>query len=267
MNFLLHIHKTLAMAAIAAACFTTYVFAEPDFWFIQLTDTHWGKDDNLARTKKVVAAMNDIPVKIAFAVHTGDIVDKSVENRQAVMDSGLTLLKTLKFPVYFVAGNNDIPEKHFKSASEEFIKKFGGLNRIFVTTEASVITLFDFTVEKKDGKVKYDPVFELDSLLKFTQGNKPVFVFQHFPVTDDYYDDVFHDNWKSEIKDRFVSLCASHNVAAVICGHYHRDELHWIGTIPEFVAPPIAAKMGRQASFRLYHYENGRLAYYSQYIK
>jgi hypothetical protein len=56
-------------------------------------------------------------------------------------------------------------------------------------------------------------------------------------------------------------------VQAVITGHFHRDELHWLDGIPIFAAPPVAAYWGRQASFRLYEYRDGRLGYRAVYLQ
>jgi UDP-2,3-diacylglucosamine pyrophosphatase LpxH len=59
---------------------------------------------------------------------------------------------------------------------------------------------------------------------------------------------------------------AGYDVKAVITGHFHRDELHWVGGRPVFAAPPVAGYWGRQASFRLYEYRDGRLSYRTIYL-
>jgi Icc-related predicted phosphoesterase len=258
--------RTCTITVIAVILCVLNVTAETDFWFVQITDTHWGKDDNIQRTRKIVSEINRLPIKPAFVVHTGDILDKSAISR-AAMDTGLAILKALKCPVYYAPGNNDIPKDKFQFASEQFIRTFGCLSSYVNTPQVSVITLFDFFAEDSTGKQVYDPIHILDSLLKLTPTDIPILVFLHFPITDDLFDGVFHSTWPKDKKDKFIAVCESHKVAGIICGHYHRDELNHLGSIPEFIAPPVAAKLGRQATFRIYHYENGKISYFTQYIE
>jgi len=265
MNLKIVICKRIITASAVILCVLNAT-AETDFWFAQITDTHWGKDDNIQRTQKIVTEINRLAIKLAFVVHTGDILDKKAKSR-APLDTGLAILKTLKYPVYFVPGNNDIPKNNFKIASEQYIQTFGSLSSFIKNPLVSVITIFDFFAEDSSGKPAYDPIQKLDSLLKLAPIDIPIIIFQHFPITDDLYDGVFHSTWPKDKKDTFIALCEYHKVAGIICGHYHRDELNQIGSIPEFVAPPVAAKMGRQATFRIYHYENGRISYFTQYIE
>ncbi|MDD9302516.1 MAG: hypothetical protein HUK40_09305 [Desulfobacter sp.] len=49
------------------------------FYFVQITDTHLGIKENGVRTKKVVAAINQLPMEIACVVHTGDVYDRIVQ--------------------------------------------------------------------------------------------------------------------------------------------------------------------------------------------
>jgi hypothetical protein len=53
----------------------------------------------------------------------------------------------------------------------------------------------------------------------------------------------------------------------VIAGHFHRDELHWVGDVPLFVCAPLAGYWGRQGSYRIYEYKDGRLGYRTQYLE
>ena len=56
-------------------------------------------------------------------------------------------------------------------------------------------------------------------------------------------------------------------VKAVVTGHFHRDELQWMGDIPVFTSPSVAGYWGRQASFRIYEYRDGHLGYRSVYLQ
>ena len=62
-------------------------------------------------------------------------------------------------------------------------------------------------------------------------------------------------------------LVNTHNVKAVIAGHFHRDEFHWLGHVPLYVSGPVANFWNRNATFRLYEYRNGQIGYRTQYLE
>ncbi|MDY6906314.1 MAG: hypothetical protein SWH61_16705 [Thermodesulfobacteriota bacterium] len=55
-----------------------------------------------------------------------------------------------------------------------------------------------------------------------------------------------------EIKEKWKTLINTYNVKAIVAGHFHRDELHWLGDVPVYIAPPVAGYWGRKAAFRIY---------------
>jgi 3',5'-cyclic AMP phosphodiesterase CpdA len=244
--------------------FNSFTFAESDFNFVQITDTHWGNDDNLSRTEKAIAAINNLPIPVRFVVHTGDITNHNIKDRK-VIKSGLAIMKICKYPVYYVPGNNDIAEDKFEKQSELFTSYFGNINNRIDVEDISIITLYNLEIKDSSGNYTYDPILKLDSLLKKKPDSLPAIVFQHCPTTEDFYANASHKGWSKERVDEFRSICEKYNVKAVITGHFHRDELHWIGNIPLFVASPIAGKHGRQPSFRVYHYQNGQISYFTCY--
>ena len=147
-------------------CFCIFVYAEnSDFYFVQITDTHWGYDDNLERTKSVMDAINSLPIKIEFALHTGDITNQVIEN-QNLVDSGLTIIHKLKYPIYFVPGNCDILESRFKQTSDAYVKKFGKICNRIEFQNVNIVTLCNLQIKDSSGNKVYDPVMQLDSLLK-----------------------------------------------------------------------------------------------------
>ncbi|MFW6303548.1 MAG: metallophosphoesterase family protein, partial [Candidatus Sumerlaeota bacterium] len=75
-----------------------------------------------------------------------------------------------------------------------------------------------------------------------------------------------HGGWRPEYREAWIKLINRYNVKAVIAGHFHRAEQHWLGDVPLYVAPPVAGYWGRQASYRLYHYQAGRLSFTTQYL-
>lgn len=247
-------------------CLYIFAYAEnSDFYFVQITDTHWGYGDNLERTKSVVDGINSLPMKVGFVVHTGDITNQTIEN-QSLIDSGLTIIRKLKYPIYFVPGNCDILEHSFKQTSDAFVKNFGKICSRIEFQNVSIITLCNLQIKDSSGNKVYDPIIQLDSLLKIKPKNTNAIIFQHCPITDDFYKNEFHPGLSIEEKNKFQKICESGGVSAIISGHFHRDEFQLIGPIPLFVSPPVSGSWGRQSSFRVYHYENGKISYFSQYL-
>jgi UDP-2,3-diacylglucosamine pyrophosphatase LpxH len=96
---------------------------------------------------------------------------------------------------------------------------------------------------------------------------KPVIVFHHSPIVDDFYNNAIHEDYNKNIKDKWESILNSYNVKAVIAGHFHRDEHHWLGEVPLYVSSSIAGYWGRQGSFRVYEYKGGKIAYRTIYLQ
>ncbi len=235
------------------------------FYFAQITDTHLGDGDHLARTEKAVELINSLPVKIECVVHTGDITMNLIEDKKIVND-GLAVMKKLKAPVHYLPGNHDILDKNLEATRKAYIKNYGGL-----VTQAEyngVVFIFVYTepLRRSYTLKDYQPLKELEACLKDADG-KPAIIFHHAPSAEDFYRNTFHDSWKKEIREKWIKLINAYNVKGVIAGHFHRDELHWLGDVPLYVSASIAGYWGRQATYRIYEYKNGRIGYRTQYIE
>ena len=77
------------------------------FYFVQITDTHFGDRDHLERTRQLVDMINRLPYEIACVVHTGDVFADSITD-EAIVSQGLAILGRLKAPVHILPGNHDI---------------------------------------------------------------------------------------------------------------------------------------------------------------
>ena len=204
-----------------------------------------------------------MPIKCV--VHTGDITMEKMED-ESVLEKGLKILKELKVPVYFVPGNHDISKSRLSETKEAYTKHFGSL-----VTEAEydgVVFLMIYTepLAKSFTLEEYSPLAELEAALK-RAGKKPVIVFHHAPDVDDFYNNVMHEGWKKETREKWKSILNSYNVKAVIAGHFHRDEHYWLGEVPVYVSSSIAGNFGRQGTFRIYEYKDGKLGYRTQYFQ
>ena len=238
---------------------------EEHFYFVQITDTHFEDGDNLDRTRKVVERINDLPMTIECVVHTGDITTNRIEE-ETLVDSGLSILEELTVPIHYVPGNHDILPSRLESTTRVYVEKFGGL--LSRAEYGHVVFIFVYTEPLRESFTieGYEPLGRLEEYLKESEG-KPVIVFHHAPSADDFYTNEFHGGWKDEIRDEWVELINDYNVKAVIAGHFHRDEHHWLGDVPLYVSAPISGTWGRQATFRIYEYNNGKVGYRTQYVR
>ena len=234
------------------------------FHFVQITDTHFGQRDHMERTRSLVDQINRLPVEIACVVHTGDIFADNITDAE-VREAGLKELRRLKAPLYLLPGNHDILQEDIATTAAVYTQRVGPL--IQQAEHHGVVFVLAYTEPLALGfEVKgYDPVRELEAALARSAG-KPIILFHHRPAVEDYVEYASSARWSDPARAVLEKLLAAHDVKAVITGHFHRDELHWVGGRPVFAAPPVAGYWGRQAGFRLYEYGDGRLGYRTIYL-
>jgi len=236
-----------------------------NFYFVQFTDTHWENSKNIERTRKIVEQINDLPMPIQCVVFTGDMTTDQLEDME-IINNGLSALKSLKAPILFLPGNHDILRKRHDITKQIYEKYFGPLITQQEFEGVIFITIYTEPLAQSFPNVGYNPLQELEKELKQTKG-KPVLLFHHTPSVEDFYLNSMHDGWEKDIRGKWEKLLNSYNVKAVLAGHFHRDEHHWIGEIPLYVCAPVGGKWGRQATFRIFEYKNGKLSYRTQYIE
>jgi 3',5'-cyclic AMP phosphodiesterase CpdA len=233
-------------------------------YFVQITDTHWGDRDNFERTQKAVEQINSLPIPIKCVIHTGDITMEKIEDA-SVLEKGLKILKELKVPVHFVPGNHDISRTRYTATQAAYKKNFGAL--ISEAEYDGVVFLMIYTepLAKSFTLEDYTPLDELEAALKRAD-KKPVIIFHHAPDVEDFHNNAMHEGWKKETREKWKSILNSYNVKAVIAGHFHRDEHYWLGEVPVYVSSSLAGYFGRQGTFRVYEYKDGKLGYRTQYL-
>ena len=235
------------------------------FYFVQITDTHWGDADHLDRTRKVVARIKTLPMEIKCVAHTGDITMRRLDDKNIVSE-GLEILQELNVPIYYVSGNWDILPQKLLPTYQAYVENFG--DPITQTEYENVIFRFMYTEPLRESFTieDYSPLEQLEEYLKKSDG-KPVIIFHHAPSVENFYNNAMHTGWEDDLRKRWVELLNQYNVKAVIAGHFHKDEHHWLGNVPLYVSSSIAGYDGRQATFRIYEYRNGKLGYRTQYVQ
>jgi UDP-2,3-diacylglucosamine pyrophosphatase LpxH len=235
------------------------------FYFLQITDTHFGSRGNAERTAKAVRMINALPMKIQCVLHTGDITSERLAHEPTVASS-LAVLKELKAPLHFVPGNHDLTRKNHAANLAIYKKKYGKLLTEAHYGGVAFIGVYTEPLARGFELESFDPLTQLAGALK-RAGRKPAIVFHHTPSVEDFYRNRMYRGWAPAMRKQWGDLINAHNVKAVLAGHFHRDEHHWIGRVPLYVSASIAGSWGRQASFRIFEYRNGQLSYRTQYIK
>jgi DNA repair exonuclease SbcCD nuclease subunit len=257
------------IALLCAACLIVAraAAAEPTnhFWFVQVTDTHSGLNDHKARLERVVDEINNLPMKIEFVVHTGDFFTDNIL-KPGVINEATSALARIKVPLHTLPGNHDILRNKLEPTLSAYTNAIGPL--CSRAEYHGVVFLFLDTEPLRKGfsVPGYDPLKWLVGQLKETAG-KPVIVCHHAPAIEDFYDNEIHPGWPQPVRAEWNALLESANVKAVLTGHFHRDELYWEGRIPVYVSSSVAGFWGRQGSFRIYEYRDGRLGYRTKYLE
>ena len=236
-----------------------------DFYFVQITDTHYDEPGSRERIEKVIKSVNQLPMDIECVIHTGDITQEKLEVDSTVK-SAITLFSQFKVPIHFLPGNHDILQNRYNETKQSYIKNFGSLNTFQNYKGVVFLLIYTEPLARSFADTSYNPLLELESGLKQANG-KPVIVFHHTPSVEDFYRNKMHTGWKMELRDKWVKILNQHNVKAVITGHFHRDEHHWLGDIPLYVCAPISAYWDRQLTYRIYHYKDGKVGYRTQYLQ
>ena len=248
---------------------TASVFSEtnsPGFYFVQLTDTHCGSARSLAALKKAVSLINALPFPIAFVAVTGDMTSENIHNPE-VMTNAMAQFNQLKAPVHYLPGNHDILARRFEGSLNHYRSYFGAPYHTMETNQVQFIFFYDEPLRNANLVMPgYEPLEWLREQLTRADA-KPAIIFMHSALVQDFYNNRFHASWPDEPGQRFSELINRNKVAAVITGHFHRDEFHWVGQVPLYVSAPIDDMWKRQPSFRVYEYHEGKVSYFTQYLE
>ena len=245
------------------------LFADESFQFVQITDLHIGGGaDHVQRATRAIDAINALPVPVEFVLVTGDLVNNNLQDTNAA--ARVTgLLKHIHAPVHIVPGNHDILANHWTETTNAYVRAFGPLCTNFTCHGVVFLTLCDETLHDQQmaaAHPDYDPLGWLEQQLA-AAGDQPVIVVNHRPCVEDFHNNEFRPGWPQPFRQRWTDLLNRHHVRAEIAGHFHRDELYWLGNVPLYVAAPLAGYYGRQGSFRMYAWKDGRLSYRTVYLE
>ncbi len=206
-----------------------------DFFFVQLSDTHWGfndpkiNPDAMGTLKKAIAAVNSMKMQPDFVVFTGDITHTTddAKERRKRMAEARDIINGLKVKnVKFMAGEHDAGLDN----GEAFQEYFGKTHYTFDYRGVHFIVIdnvSDPTSSITDPQLKW-----LSDELKKLDKESRIVVLTHRPLFDLY------PNWDWWTRDgaKAVDLLLPYKNVTVLYGHIHQEHHHMTGHIPHHAA-------------------------------
>jgi hypothetical protein len=195
-----------------------------DFFFLQLSDTHWGyagvsNPEADVTLKKAVTTINGVAATPDFVVFTGDLThntdDGAVRKRRlgefAQIVGGLKV-KTL----HLMPGEHDAA----KDKGDAFRDQFGPTHYAFDHKGVHFVALDN--VSDPEGAVGAAQIDWLAADLKKVGPDAPVVVFTHRPLFDLY------PQWEWSTKDgaKVIDVLMPHKHVSVFYGHIHQEHHH-----------------------------------------
>lgn len=210
---------------------------EDDFYFVQLSDSHWGfsgppNPDAANTLKKAVAAVNALPSPPDFIIFTGDLThttDDPKERRERMAGfrdivGGLNV-KNLRF----------IPGEHDASLDNgaAFKEFFGPTHYAFDHKGVHFIALDN--VSDPGARIGDEQLEWLKQDLGKQKKDARIVVFAHRPL----FDLAPKWDWATRDGDKAIDLLMPYSDVTVFYGHIHQEHHHQTGHIPHHAAKSL----------------------------
>jgi hypothetical protein len=211
--------------------------AGQDFFFVQMTDTHWGFEgppnpEAKNTLKRAVAAVNSLKQKPDFIMFTGDLThaaDNDAE-RHRRMTEFKTIVADLKVKdVRFIPGENDAG----LDAGEMYKTMFGAGHYSFDHKGVHFVALDN--VSDPNGLIGENQLQWMHADLAKLDKAQPVVVFAHRPLFDLY------PQWDWATKDgaKAIEILTPYENATVFYGHIHQEHHQMTGKIAHHAAESL----------------------------
>jgi predicted phosphodiesterase len=208
---------------------------QDDFFFVQISDTHWGfngppiNPDATGTLKKAIAAVNNMKTQPDFIVFTGDITHTTDDpkERRKRMAEARDIISGLKVKnIKFLAGEHDAGLDN----GEAFQEFFGKTHYTFDHKGVHFIVVdnvSDPTSSIGDAQLQWFS----DELKKLDKDSRIV-ILTHRPLFDLY------PNWDWWTRDgaKAVDLLMPYKNVTVLYGHIHQENHHMTGHIAHHAA-------------------------------
>ena len=208
--------------------------AADDFYFVQLSDTHWGFDgaanpDSRGTLPKAIKAVNSLSRPPDFVVFTGDLTHLTLDARvrRARMAEFREIVDRLN-----VGSVRFLPGEHDASADrgEAFQEFFGPTHYSFDHRGIHFIVLDNVSDPK--GVIGDAQLAWFAGDLAKLDKSQPIVILTHRPLFD------LQPEWGWATGDgaRAVELLLPFPRVTVFYGHIHQDNRHVTGHIPHYAA-------------------------------
>ena len=210
---------------------------QDDFFFVQLSDTHWGfkgppNPDAENTLRKAVAAVNALPRDPDFVVFTGDLThttDDEAERRRRMREfqsivGGLRVQKR-----WFMPGEHDASLDRGKAYQEIF----GQTHYAFDHKGVHFLVLDNVS---DPASVVGDAQLDwLNANLKSVARESPVVIFTHRPLFDLYP----QWDWATKDGSKAIDLLQGWKNVTVFYGHIHQEHHFKTGEISHHAAKSL----------------------------
>jgi len=208
--------------------------ASEDFYFVQLSDTHWGFEgppnpDAKGTLRKAVASVNALEQQPDFIVFTGDLThttDNPVERRKRMSEFKQIVSDLRVKNVRFMPGEHDA-SLDFGKAYKEF---FGATNYTFDHKGVHFIALDN--VSDPRAMIGDEQLAWLAADLKEQRTDAPIVVFTHRPL----FDLMPQWDWATRDGAKALDLLMPYKNVTVFYGHIHQEHHQKTGHISHHAA-------------------------------
>ncbi len=209
-----------------------------DFYFVQLTDTHWGFEgakanpDAKGTLGKAIDAVNALDPQPDFVIFTGDlthITDDPVLRRARMAEFKAQSARLRARTVRYLPGEHDAAGDH----GEAYRELFGASRYAFAHKGVHFLALDN--VSQQGSILGEEQLKWLAAELALVPKNEPLVVFAHRPLFDLYPD----WDWTTTDGQKAIDLLLGHRFVTVFYGHIHQEHHHVTGHIPHHSATSL----------------------------
>jgi 3',5'-cyclic AMP phosphodiesterase CpdA len=205
-----------------------------DFFFVQLSDAHWGfqgppNPDAKGTLPEAIAAVNALPTPPDFVIFTGDLThttDDPAVRRQRMAEFN-DIVRKLRVPALHL-----MPGEHDASldAGAAFREMFGETHYTFDHKDVHFVVVDN--VSDPAGRVGDEQLAWLQADLAKHTADAPIVVFTHRPLFDLYpaWD------WATRDGARVLDVLMPYRNVTVFYGHIHQEHHTMTGHIAHHAA-------------------------------
>jgi len=209
-----------------------------EFYFVQLSDSHWGfkgpalNPDAGGTLQKAVAAVNALPEQPDFIVFTGDLThttDDPKERRRRLAEFKEIVSKLNNRNLHFMPGENDASLDNGQAWKEFFGPSYYSFDHKgvhFVTID---------NVSDPAARIGEAQLAWLKADLGKRDRNAPIVVFTHRPL----FDLAPQWDWSTRDGAEAIALLMPYPNVTVFYGHIHQEHHHMTGHIAHHAAKSL----------------------------